>query len=220
MTHASAMRVVLVLVALASAGTTAMIVLNVVRGSSRTVPAAWSNSALPQPLPGPTFTLTDSFGESFPSNQLQGKAWITTFIFTRCAGPCPRITARVKTLQDELSDWPRWDDIRLVSVSVDPWNDTPEALAAYAESFEADRAHWKFLKGEPDTLWPIVRDGFKLPVGHAPDDAVMPILHSQKFVLIDRQGRLRGFYDALEEQGKADLLNDLRLVLGEDADGL
>jgi len=214
-THTTAMRWVVLLVALTSAGTTAMIVLNVVRDTSLSVPERWSNSALSQPLPGPTFTLTDSLGQPFSSNQLQGKAWVATFIFTRCAGPCPRITARVKQLQDELSEWSRWDDIRLVSVSVDPWNDTPEALAAYAKSFEADRDHWKFVKGEPDTLWPIVRDGFKLPVDHAPDTAVMPILHSQKFVLLDKQGRLRGFYDALEEQGKADLLNDLRRVLEE-----
>lgn len=165
------------------------------------------------------FTLTDRHGEPFGLDDLRGKVWLANFIFTRCPGPCPAMTSRFAELHIERSR-EGWDDLMLVTVSVDPAHDTPEVLAEYArlalghpdsEGFE-DR--WRFLTGEREHVWRVVREGFKLPVGEA-DDPKEPIFHSQKVALVDRQGRIRGYFDALDNEAILRLRHNLALVEAE-----
>jgi len=162
----------------------------------------------------PAFELTERSGETVTRDDLLGKVWVGQFIFTRCAGPCPMITARTASLQDLLKQHSRWRDMRLVSFSVDPEHDTPEVLRRYADTAGADANQWLFLTGERAEMWSLVQDGFKLPVGEQ-DDPAMPILHSTRHVLVDAKGRTRGYYSALDDEGRAALLRDLSLVLKE-----
>lgn len=164
----------------------------------------------------PSFVLTDQAGGTFDSSALRGKAWIADFIFTRCSGPCPAMTSRLATLQSQLAQHPRRQDIRLVTFTVDPEHDTPPVLAQYAQLAHADPAFWLFLTGPRTTVWSLVKNGFKLPVGDDPGNADMPIFHSQKLVLIDRAGRVRGFYDAVTNPDDNNRLrDDLDRVLQE-----
>lgn len=163
----------------------------------------------------PSFNLVDQSGARFGSEQLRGKIWIADFIFSRCAGPCPMMTHRLAQLQEQLSEHPRWEEIHLVSVSVDGDYDTPGVLQNYAQAAGAIPQRWKFLTGAQQDIWNLVLTGFRLPVGEAVKNAQMPILHSQKFVLVDRVGRVRGYYDALEPAGQERLLDDLSHVLPE-----
>lgn len=86
------------------------------------------------------FTLTDQDGRTVrPSDPaLAGKVWIASFIFTHCTGPCPQVTATMARLQGEFADRP---DVRLLTFTVDPENDTPEVLKKYAARFGADPKH-------------------------------------------------------------------------------
>jgi protein SCO1/2 len=173
-----------------------------------------SPSLFDDPLPLREFALTDHTGQPFGSAQLRGNVWIASFIFTRCPTVCPKVLAQTKQLQDQLSKLPAGKDIRLVSISVDPYHDTPTVLAETAKLWEADE-RWRFLTGAKDGVWSLIRspDGFRDYVGDADAGNAMRVAHSSRFVLVDRKHRIRGFYDALDEEKRAELLRDVKRLL-------
>jgi protein SCO1/2 len=137
----------------------------------------------------PEFTLTAQDGQTFSSRALQGKIWVADFIYTTCSGPCPRMTSQMREVQDAIVKLP---DVKLVSFTVDPARDTPPVLADYAKTHGASFEHWYFLTGPPATLQKLDRDAFKL--GNV--DGTLE--HSTRFVLLDRQSHIRGYYDTSE----------------------
>ena len=163
----------------------------------------------------PDFELTDQEGSSFSARQLYTKVWVANFMFTRCSATCPAQTAKMKELQRKLERHPEWNNIRLVSFSVDPEHDTSDVLGQYAVTNEADTQHWKFLTGTRDAMWELSRQGFKMAVGEADDNPQMPIFHSQMFVLVDPYLRVRGFYDVLSGDGTQRLQDDIDKLLRE-----
>ncbi len=164
---------------------------------------------------GPEFALTDQAGAEFGTKELAGRAWIVNFMFTHCTATCPRQTAKLAEIQQLARRWPDWDRVRLVSITVDPARDTPERLQEYAETHQADHEHWKFLTGDRSELWRISKEGFKFPVSEASADSSSPFAHSPRFVLVDAQRKIRGFYDSLADDDVAKLVVDLRSVLSE-----
>ncbi|MDA7925497.1 SCO family protein [Mariniblastus sp.] len=100
----------------------------------------------------PEFELIDQNGVEFTSDQLQGKPWIANFMFTGCVATCPKQTAELKAIQDQLRKDGQSDKIHLISFSVDPENDTPAVLNRYASNNGVDDQVWKFLTGEKDEL--------------------------------------------------------------------
>ena len=225
-------RLLVVLLAGTSIGTTVLIAINLLSRYRHTsispavtlqgkIISHGSTHEPPVLLTLPQFTLTDQSGQPFGQKQLNGKVWIADFIFTRCSGPCPMMTSQMAQLQDRLKEHPDRQNIRLVSISVDPEHDTPATLQEYARLARADDQLWRFLTGPREDVWQLIKSGFKLPVGDAPDNAQMPIFHSQKFVLVDAQSRVRGFYDGPEATDPQKLLGNLQRVLDErDAQGL
>ena len=163
----------------------------------------------------PNFEFTDQSDETFGSNDLLGKVWVADFIFTRCAGTCPMQTIEKVKMQNQLKQHFDKDKIHFVSFTVDPENDTPAALKKYAETHSANLDQWSFLTGAREDLWNLSSNGFKLAVAEDAKNQSMPILHSSRFVLVDRIGRIRGYYDGLSDKGWSDLLRDLDLVLRE-----
>jgi protein SCO1/2 len=173
----------------------------------------------PQPpilFAAPKFELTDQTGGAFGTQQLAGHVWIANFMFTNCAATCPRQTTRLAELHRHARRWPDWERIRLVSITVDPERDSVKALHEYAEQHQADHERWKFLTGDRAELTTISKEGFKLPVSGAAQ-ASTPITHSSRFVLVDAQLRVRGYYESLDDEDYGKLLTDLRLVLSEEA---
>lgn len=163
----------------------------------------------------PEFHLTDQTGAPFGTEDLEGRVWIVNFMFTRCTATCPRQADRIVELQQHVRRWPDQDRLCYVSVSVDPEHDTADALRAYAESRRADPARWKFLTGTRSELHALSREGFKLPAFGSDDDSKSPITHSSRFILVDRNRRVRGFYESLEDDEIRKLLVDMRAVLSE-----
>lgn len=182
--------------------------------------AAWDMAQLVSSAPAvlfdaPHFELLDQTGTAFGSDELRGRVWVANFMFTQCTATCPQQTARLAELQRLAQRWPDWDRISLVSISVDPERDTTARLHEYAELHHADSAHWKFLSGQRGDLYRISKEGFKLPVAEAAAGATSPITHSSKFILVDGQSRVRGYYDSLADGDFLKLRKDLRSILSE-----
>ena len=153
----------------------------------------------------PDFVLTDQSNQPFLSaNTLRGKVWIADFIFTNCAGPCPRMSAQMRQVQSALL--PEIKDLRLVSFSVDPARDTPAVLAKYAERYNAEPGVWFFLTGEQSTLHNLARNVFTL------GDVNGDLQHSTRFVLIDRQSRVRGYYLTSDEDAIRHVIADAKRI--------
>ena len=158
----------------------------------------------------PGFQLTNQNGQPFGSAQLSGKIWIADFIYTTCPGPCPMISSRMSELQKPLQK----TDVHLVSFSVDPEKDTPEALRGYADKLQAEPGRWDFVTGAKSAIYKLSHDGFKLAVSDGRDAQGIPV-HSTRMVLVDRHGQIRGYYDATEPEAITKLLADTNHLLRE-----
>jgi protein SCO1 len=172
------------------------------------VTACRARDPLPVLAELPEFSLTERSGAPVDKRTLAGRAAIVDFIFTRCPASCPRLTARMKELEKRI---PEASTVRLLSISVDPEYDRPEVLARYAEGWQVG-PRWLFATGERASTWELVRKGFLLAVEATPPPAESPILHSNRFSLVDAHGRLRGSYEAFEEDALDRLLRDLKAL--------
>ncbi len=158
-------------------------------------PGCSSETSLPNYYALPDFSLTDQTGKPVTLHDLAGKVWVADFIFTNCGSTCPLMTEKMRKLQEALPQ-----NIHLVSFTVDPTRDTPRVLAAYAEEHSADRNRWLFLTGDKEALYNICMKGFKLPLDAEGGTPAEPIAHSTRFVLVDKQGEIRGYYSGTEEE--------------------
>lgn len=157
----------------------------------------------------PDFTLEERHGGEVTLAGLRGRIWIADFIFTSCAGICPEMSIRMAAVHEAVRKDP---DTVCVSITVDPKTDTPEVLRAYADRYSASRDRWLFLRGPIETVHALGYDGFGML------DREDPFLHSQRFVLVDREGRIRGYYRGTEDEGVRNLLADWRRIRGGAAD--
>jgi protein SCO1/2 len=171
---------------------------------SRPHPAA----DLPRLFTLPAFTLVERSGQPATLAGLRGRPWIADFIFTRCAGVCPAMTARMAALRSRVAGTP----VRFVTFTVDPGTDTPEVLARYAAAAGADRDWW-FVTGPVKDLHALSTEGFKLAAmenAAGAETADGPFLHSSKFVLVDAEGVIRGYYDSEDPAALQRLETDAR----------
>ena len=163
----------------------------------------------------PDFALTHHDGSTVTRRDLLGAPWIADFIFTRCPAICPRMTSQMSLVAKGLGPG---SPIKIASFSVDPEHDTPEVLARYAQQHGAGDG-WYFLTGEVEDIHILSREGFKLGVDASPSEEQAlgdgPILHSNRFVLVDSQGLIRGYYDPFDETGLDRLVVDARRLLRE-----
>jgi protein SCO1/2 len=161
-------------------------------------------AARPRQLPVigtvPAFALTNQLSQPVTLGSLTGRVWVADIIFTRCAGPCPVMTRHMRELQDALSPASR---AQLVTLTTDAPYDTPAVLQKYGEKFGAHADRWNFLTGQPKDVANLAIDGLKLTaIAKKPEERTAPedlFVHSTIFVIVDKQGRLRG---AFQTQGE------------------
>ncbi|MDF1544288.1 MAG: SCO family protein [bacterium] len=134
----------------------------------------------------PQFVLLASDSTAFGTEELKGKLSVVDFIFTHCKGPCPVMSANMAELYDKFDGHP---EIQFVSITVDPLTDSLGVMQEYAANFGVDDKRWRFLTGQIEDIAELCEKGFLL----AADD--LPGNHSTKFVLLDDQARIRGYYD-------------------------
>jgi protein SCO1/2 len=163
----------------------------------------------------PDFRLTNQDGQPYGSDELSGKLWVATFIFTSCSATCPRQTTRFSELQEHLASDEARGAVRQVSITVDPARDTAAILREYGAAAGADFERWNFLTGDHDTLFELCKTGFLLPVFDASEKTSGVIAHSQMAILVDQEGRIRGYYDALDDAAYRSLKQDIGIVLQE-----
>jgi protein SCO1/2 len=158
----------------------------------------------------PDFTLVERNGQTVVRSDFDGKVWIADFIFTSCGGACPLMTEQMSQLQDVLPE-----EVLLVSFTVDPTRDTPMVLASYADRHEADPDRWYFLTGSRDELYTLAQGGFHLAVDDTIGTEVEPIMHSSRFVLVDRAGNIRNYYDGTNAGEVSRIEDDVETLLSE-----
>ena len=174
----------------------------------------------------PEWSFVDQNEQPMGSAQLLGKPWVANFLFTSCPGACPLLAQATMQLQERLKTWfPKSGPMpaAIISITVDPVTDTPERLRSFGGTFKADPAIWSFVRGDYPEMEALVTGGFhqalirddrdrELEVEQDPVIAnATPIdtAHSVKFVLVDAEGRIRGFYEQ-DSRSLDRLSNDLR----------
>ena len=194
----------------------AMVLALLLTGAVAVLAAASGRMFAPRAIPSlpeygalPDFSLMDHERRPVSLGALAGSVWIADFIFTRCAGQCPIMSRRMAELQQAFAGVA---GIRFLSFTVDPSYDTPDILAAYARRYGASDGRWRFVTGAPDAIAALARDGFRLAFG-AGGTAEEPITHSVRLVLVDPQGRIRGYYDASEKGAMERLRRDAQRLL-------
>lgn len=163
-----------------------------------------------------SFTLTNQSGQVVTAESLRGRPWLACVIFTRCPGPCVRMTRHLVSLQKRLLP----DSVLFfVTLTADPAFDTPEVLRRYATAFGADTRRWHFLTGPQTELYTLATRQLLLAVGENPDPArARPedlFIHSTRVVLVDAQGRVRASYDGEDASALEGALSDLRKLAAE-----
>jgi protein SCO1/2 len=162
------------------------------------------------------FSLTNQAGEGVDLGDLKGKVWVADIIFTRCPGPCPKMTGKMAELQKQFAGNP---NLRFVTLTTDPEHDTPAVLKRYSERFGADPSQWLFLTGSKKEIRNLAQGSLKLGSEEKPaadQESVNDLfIHNTVFILVDRHGRLRGqAYESLEPDfHKID--DDIRSLLRE-----
>jgi protein SCO1 len=149
----------------------------------------------------PAFEFTDQNGQTLKRDDLLGNVWIADFIFVNCAGPCPIMTSRLADVQKQVAR----PDVKLISFSVDPERDTPAVLKEYAQRFGADHARWHFLTGDKTKIYQTAAD---MKITAVPATADAPIIHSELFLLVNRDGKVVGVYHSNEESEMKRLVAD------------
>lgn len=142
----------------------------------------------------PDFTLVDNNGANFGTSEMRGKVWVADFIFTRCTTVCPLLTKGMAELQQKFvaAKVP----IHLLSISVDPEHDLPPVLTEYAKKFGADFSSWVLLTGQYESVTRVV-ESFQLAMeSNKPVENIADIAHAQKFVIVDKNLGVRGFYNS------------------------
>jgi protein SCO1/2 len=162
----------------------------------------------------PDFALTDQAGRKVSRDDLQGKVWLASFFFTTCTGNCPETTLRLSLVQQQLRrrGLLAGGEVRLVSITLDPERDRPEALRAYARLYEADPAAWRFLTGPPGQVARVL-DAWGMWARRSPGGQLD---HPSRIFLVDRRGRIREIYN-LAFLRPAWVVEDIELLLREAA---
>jgi len=168
--------------------------------------AVTESPSLPVLYPAPAFELTSATGKPFDSASLAGKVWVVDFFFTSCAGVCPQMQTSMMEIAAEFADDPR---VEFVSITVDPDTDTPERMAEYSKRYNADLERWHYLTGPMETIEQAAYAGFKL--GSVDE----PIFHSDRFVLVDPDGQIRGYYKGTEAEPVVNLKANIATLLEE-----
>jgi protein SCO1 len=180
-------------------------------------PIAWAlRTPLPPRLPVlatlAPFELTAQDGRPFGSADLAGRVWVASFIFTRCETVCPAITRQMARVQARTRNLE--PAFHLVSISVDPEFDDPGRLAAYARANRASPRMWTFLTGPIDAVRETVVRGLRVSMGRDPErPGGEGVFHGTHLVLVDGEGRIRGYYDPDEADAMDRVVRDAALLV-------
>lgn len=157
----------------------------------------------------PDFNLTNQDGRSVGREKMNGKITIVDFFFTSCPSICPQMSLEMERVNDMFREE---DEVQIMSFSIDPEYDTPDILNVYAAEHKAVAGKWDFLTGDKSAIYQLARCGFVIPTLDGlgiPDDFV----HSDKFILVDQLGRIRGYYSGTSRDDVDLLILETKILL-------
>lgn len=157
------------------------------------------------------FHLIDQDGDSVFLKDVAGKVVLADFFFTTCGSICPKMSTQMQRVQEAFKDD---DRVLLLSHSVTPETDSVPVLKAYAQEYGVDHRRWRLLTGDRKQIYDLARTSYFAALDEGdggPDDFV----HTENFVLVDPQGRIRGFYDGTKAEEADRAIGDMRTLLKE-----
>ena len=159
------------------------------------------------------FSLTDRTGRTVTRSELDGKILVVDFLLTSCSATCPAVNRQMAQIQQLTTNQP---DVRLVSLTVDPRDDTIEALAKYAARFGADTNRWLLLTGEKAQLYELIKISFLSqdlndPFSYMPGN----FSHTERIAVVDRHGNVRAYFDGLQAEAPAAVASEISRLRGE-----
>lgn len=163
----------------------------------------------------PSFVLTNQNGETFSSSVLKNKIYVANFFFTRCTIICPKLNSQVNRVADAFTND---SNIHFISISVDPKFDQADILKTYSNRFDTANKNWHFLTGEKKAIYPLILKGFHVPLADASeyDQAIKnpdeTFIHSERLVLVDKEGVIRGFYDGTDRKEVDRLIMEMKVL--------
>ena len=159
----------------------------------------------------PDFKFFNQHSQYFSNKDLKGSIYVSDFFFTRCPGICKDMSSQLTRVQDYFREN---KEIKIVSFTVDPENDNPSALKNYADKYRAVSGKWYFLTGSKDSLYKLAKEGFFL---NALEDknSKEEFIHDNHFVLVDKEGRIRGFYDGTSKKDVDRLITEISILVEE-----
>ncbi len=160
----------------------------------------------------PNFSLLDQSGTRVSLSRFEGHIWVADMIFTQCQSFCPQLTEKMLKLENAFkSD----GNLRFASVSVDPGDDPPDTLLAYALAHHVDTSRWTFLTGPTHSIYELIKGGFHMPLDSVGGDQGIPIIHSPRFLLFDSRGHMRGYYNGLLPDAQKKIMADISVLEAE-----
>lgn len=157
------------------------------------------------------YSMQNQSGDIVTQDRWKGKIVVANFFFTRCPVVCPKMTMHLRQVQQAYADDP---EVWLSSFTVDPENDSAVQLATYARRFGLDTRQWDMLTGDKKSIYALARNSF-LVVATDGDGGPDDFIHSEKLVLLDKQQRIRGYYDGTSDTEVAQLLTDIKKLKHE-----
>lgn len=159
------------------------------------------------------FSLTDSNGRTITRADLNGKILVVDFLFTSCSFTCPIVNSQMARLQQLLTNQP---DVKLISITVDPRDDTPSVLQKYGQGFGADTNRWLFLTGRKAVLYNLIGSSFLAkdvddPFSYMPGN----FAHTERIAVVDASGHLRGYFDGLNQNAAGAIADEISKLRSE-----
>ena len=158
----------------------------------------------------PEFSLLNNTGDSLFREDLNGQFMVVDFFFTRCPTICPQMSSSMYDVQEKFE---KIDDVKLLSVSIDSEYDRPDVLSRYARKYDANPDKWFFLTGDKNKIHNLASEGFKLSA--VQESEGIEITHSDRLVLIDKEGIIRGYYHGTDDDEVDKLIVELRMLIKE-----
>lgn len=160
----------------------------------------------------PEFSLLNQVGDTITEKNLDGKLVVADFFFTTCPGICPKMTRNMQWVQETFKDDPA---VLLLSHSVTPEFDSIPVLTRYAKDYGIQGDKWHLLTGDRKQIYALGRQAYFVEEDLGIPKNEFDFLHTENFVLLDRQRRIRGIYNGLNKRSVQQLIDDIKLLLGE-----
>jgi len=157
------------------------------------------------------FNLINQNGKIITKKDFEGKIYVADFFFTRCQTICPIMAVNMKDLQEEFKNDP---DLKFLSHSVTPVMDSVPVLRVYADKNKAIDGKWEITTGDKRHIYELARKSYFAVLDEG-DGGDQDFIHTEQFILVDKEGQIRGFYDGTEKEEMKRIIDDIAILKAE-----